>query len=522
MATYTPTASATSGARIPWPIDKPLCRLEISKNIPTPIKYEEDNTTYTVPIDGSFATTHVGTGWIQSGRTYLLSVTVRYQMDDAGDDLVITMLERSTGSNVVMDGSKMKHLGRQNPPTNHYSTYTFVTQFTASSTSTNGPIVYLEHTGAGTATSPIQDYAQMILFDLTDMTEGNDYFYEENSTDASNTTTPVTRESATLNLTKDNKGLWLLGAASQYKCNNDNDYESTVIIRNQDASILGGDVLTLDTSETNDEDMLTYTTLLDNDLSDTSWDILLKTSDETAAGRGVSANLTQHNKVFGIRLGKFVSSSFSSNQATDTSATNNTKTISIELTGIKPQYDSPNYLVLHGGLANFESGTAASRKKVKFFTDVQWKNTGGTYARYGDDDQQAYSTLIWRGNTAISADYDDKLPWLSTVPPTTLSGIGTSSELSFKLEIWKSHPTGSNADVVEGTDIFLGVIELPPDLDYDDGGSYVVKANHSTLLCGPTTLEECINTRNRLLEARGFRVPEKWDTVWTKQDIEKT
>jgi len=81
MATYTPTASATSGARIPWPIDKPLCRLEISKNIPTPIKYEEDNTTYTVPIDGSFATTHVGTGWIQSGRTYLLSVTVRYQMD---------------------------------------------------------------------------------------------------------------------------------------------------------------------------------------------------------------------------------------------------------------------------------------------------------------------------------------------------------------------------------------------------------------------------------------------------------
>ena len=137
------------------------------------MKYEEDNTTYTVTAGNSATTTSVGDGWIEAGRSYLLLVTLRYAINDVNDEIKIRILERSTGSNVEMSGSMLRHLRRAiAPDTNHYMTYNYVTKFTASSTSTNGPIAHLERLG-GTA-DVTQGYAQMILFDLTNLKEGND------------------------------------------------------------------------------------------------------------------------------------------------------------------------------------------------------------------------------------------------------------------------------------------------------------------------------------------------------------
>tara|TARA_R100000700_G_C3177349_1_gene152508 strand:- start:224 stop:1801 length:1578 start_codon:yes stop_codon:yes gene_type:complete len=522
MGTYTPSSTSTTGPRKPWPIDKPLCRLEIAQTIPEPIKYEEDNTIYAIPATQSLATTDIGTGWIESGRSYLLFVTVRYQLADLNDDLQITVLERSTGSNVVLDGSLMKHVDRKSPPdADHFMTYNFVTKFTASSTSTNGPIVFLEHLAGNTQAT--QEYAQMILFDLTNLNEGNDYFFEENTTNSTNSTSAVERESATLNLTKDNKGAWLLGTALQYKCNNADNFNAITIISDAESNVLGGETVFLDATKNNEENVLNFLTVINNDLSDTAWNVKVYSNDESApaARSGNSYNTTQHSKVWGIRLDRFVSTTFTSNVSVNTSTANDTKVVAAELTSVPVKYSSPKFLVFQGGVGNLPD-SGAYRRKQRFFTDVQWKVSGGTYARFGDDDQQNTSTLRWKGDSpSVSPDYDNNLSWFSTVPPASLSSITKGTTLSFKLDVWKTDIDEDAEGAVELTDVFLAVVELPPNLGKasESDANYSLKANHSTHIIGPTTLQNCLDVRNKMLESRGFATPKRWDTVWTKEDI---
>ena len=524
MGTYTPTKQLASTAAVrakEWTLDDPLVRLEISRAIPQPIKFEEDNTTYLIAAENALATTSIGTGWIESGRTYMLFVMVRFELDDSNDDLKISILERSTGSNVVIDGSVRDQHKRFNPPTNHYGTYNFVTTFTASGASTDGPIVYIEHT-AGNSDAH-QAYAQMVLIDITDMTEGNDYFYEEDSTDSDNTVTPVKKDEATLNLTKDNEGVWLLGTAVQYKCRTDDDFRVSTIISNQDDTVLSGDLITLDSSEADDEHVLNYTTILNNDLSDTSWNISLYTYDEQIdSNRPAQQNTVQHTKVWGIRLDKFVSTTFQNHVTISTSGTDLTKVTAAELTNVTAQFDSPKFLVIHGGLGKL-SNVGSERKNLQFYTDVQWKKNGGTYSRFGDDDQQTYSTMVWKGNGEIPVDYDSEISWWSTVPPETLSDIKKGDVLSFKLEIWKDIIDIISTRDVDCDDLYLGVIELPQNTDRlsDSSELYSLIGNHEELIVGPTTLQRCIDTRNKMLNVRGFRFPERWDTLWTIDTSEK-
>lgn len=528
MGTYTPTKQLAATALIrakEWTMDEPLHRLEISRSIPEPIKFTEDNGSYVITEETAVETTSVGTGWIEAGKEYMLFVMIRYELDDHNDDLKISVLERSTGSDVVMDGSIRDCHKRFNPPPNHFATYNFVTKFTASSTSTEGPIVYIEHTAGNNAAT--QKYGQMVLIDLTDLREGNDYFYEENSTDSSNTTTLVLKEEAVLNLTEDNKGAWLLGSSIQYKCNLIDDFESSTVIKNQASSVLSGDLITIDTPEANDEHVLNYTTTLNNDLSDTSWTIGVYTSDQTEADRdaGEEQNDVQHAKVWGLKLDRFVSCSFQNHVDVSTSSDNTVKVVAAELTNITAVFDSPKFLVIHGGLGKL-SNTGTERKNMQFYTDVQWKINGGTYTRFGDDDQQAYSTMVWKGSGGTpSQDYDSEISWWSTVPPETLSTIKSGDTLSFKLDIWKNVISyESSSKDVDCSDLYLAVVELPPNTDREEDSSelYSLIANHKQLIVGPTTLKRCIDTRNKMLNVRGFRFPKRWDTLWTKEDIEKT
>jgi len=520
MGTYTPSTGQNLGPRPCWPINQPLLRLEVEQTIPEPIKFEEDVTEYTIPAEQSLATTSVGTGWIEAGKEYMLLVMVRYELDKGTDDLKISVLERSTGSNVVMDGSLRDTHERQNPPEDHYGTYNFSTKFTAGSSNTNGPIVFIEHTAG--VVQCTQGYAQLILIDLTNMTEGNDYFYEENSTDAANTTSLVTRESATLNLTKDNEGAWLLGTAVQYLSRMTDDFQATTIILNQDSGVVSGDLLTYHAAGDDDEIVVNYTTVVNNDLSDTSWNINVYTSDETADdSRPAVQNLVQHAKVWGIRLGRYVSTTFQNHISVDTSDDNNVKVTASELTSVPVEFDSPKFLVLHGGLGKLNN-VGGDRKNQRFFTDIQWKKNGGTYDRFGDDDQQVHSTLVWKGNGLSPKDFDSEISWWSTIPPETLSSIKSGDVLSFKLEIWKDTPQFvNNAREVACEDVYLAVVELPQNLnrDIDSDSNYSLKANHIHNIVGPTTLSNCINVRNKLLESRGFMPPKRWDTVWTKKDI---
>ena len=388
MGTYTPSSGLNLGARPCWPIDTPLLRLEIEQSIPEPIKFEEDNTEYAIPAEQSLATTSVGTGWIEAGKEYMLLVMVRYELDKGTDDLKISVLERSTGSNVVMDGSVRDTHKRQNPPVDHYDSYNFTTKFTAGSDNTNGPIVFIEHTSGSVQCT--QGYAQMVLIDLTDLVEGSDYFYEENSTDTENTTSLASKESATLNLTKDNEGAWLLGTAVQYLSKMSDDFEASTIITNQDADVLSGDLLTIDASGDDDELIVNYTTVLNNNLSDTSWNINVYTSDQTAdTNRPAQQNIVQHAKVWGLRLGRYVSTNFQNHVTMSTSATNNTKSVAAELTSVNVTFDSPKFLVIHGGMGKLDN-VGSERKNMQLYTDVQWKKNGGAYDRFGDDDQQVH------------------------------------------------------------------------------------------------------------------------------------
>ena len=179
-------------------------------------------------------------------------------------------------------------------------------------------------------------------------------------------------------------------------------------------------------------------------------------------------------------------------------------------------------MVIHGGLGKL-ANTGAERKNIQFYTDVQWKKNGGAYSRFGDDDQQAYSTMVWKGSgDTPGTDYDSEISWWSTVPPETLSDIKSGDTLSFKLEIWKDIPSfASSTKDVDCEDLYLAVIELPPNLNRiaDVSSNYSLKANHNTHIVGPTTLANCIDVRDKLLESRGFMPPKRWDTVWTKKDI---
>ena len=522
MGTYTPSSTSTTGPRKPWPIDKPLCRLEIAQTIPEPMKYEEDNTTYTVTAGNSATTTSVGDGWIEAGRSYLLLVTLRYAINDVNDEIKIRMLERSTGVNVEMSGGMLRHLRRASAPdTNHYMTYNYVTKFTASATSTNGPIAHLERLG-GTA-DITQGYAQMILFDLTNLNEGNDYFFEEDATDSANTTSAVKKEECILNLTKDNKGAWLLGTSLQYKAGHSScdNYNFATIISDQDGNVFNSESVLHDPRYADEENVLNFMTVVNNDLSDSSWTIAAYASDESvASGRGSTQNITQHSKVWGLRLDRFVSTTFSSDISANTSTANDTKTTAIELTSVPVKYTSPKFLVIQGGVANLPD-TGNWRNKQRLLTDVQWKINGGAYARFGDADQYNISTLRWKGDDTLSADYDNNVGWYSFVPPSTLSTVSAGNTLSFKLELAKTDVDADEEEAVECTDIFLAVVELPPNLGKasESDANYSLKAIHNTHIIGPTTLQNCLDVRNKMLESRGFATPKRWDTVWTKEDI---
>ena len=527
MGTYTPTKQLASTAAVrakEWTLDDPLVRLEISGSIPDPITYTEDNTTYTVTAGNSSTTTSVGNGWIESGKSYLLLVTLRYQINDVNDEIKIRMLERSTGSNVEMSGSMLRHQRRASAPdANHYMTYNYVTKFTASSTSTNGPIAHLERLG-GTA-DVTQGYAQMILFDLTNLKEGNDYFFEEDATDSANTTSAVTKESCTLNLTADNKGAWLLGSSLQYKAGHSScgNYQFSTIISDQDANVFNSEPVLHDPRFENEENVLNFMTVVNNDLSDSSWTINVYASDESnAIGRGSSQNTTQHSKAWGIRLDRFVSTTFSSDISANTSTANDTKTTAIELISVPVKYSSPKFLVIQGGVANLPD-TGTWRDSQRLLTDVQWKINGGTYARFGDADQYNISTMRWKGSDTLSADFDNNVGYYSFVPPPSLSSVSAGDTLSFKLELAKTDVGEDEEEAVECTDLFLAVIELPTNTnrEADQLDQYSLKANHEELIVGPTTLQRCIDTRNKMLNVRGFRFPERWDTLWTIDTSEK-